>query len=183
MSPKYLPKHFTIVFTETLYIARTAVLRLRWCLKERVVINPTIVYVHRSNTRIILSPPECVAHSIAISLYHLLPHHSCRLPPPPTLPPHHSPSLAAGCGCSGGTGPDKAEKGYTAVLSLLLPAPSPPPRLMNNGGAKYIYLLTATAPWLSPKRPRHRAEVSEHPSSPRHPARDSLCPLLKSDAS
>lgn len=27
-------------------------------------------------------------------------------------------SLAAGCGCSGGTGPDKAEKGYTAVLSL-----------------------------------------------------------------
>lgn len=57
------------------------------------------------------------------------------------------PSLASGCGCSGcsgGLGPDEAEKGSTAVLSLWLP--SPPPHLMNNGRAKYIYLLTAPAP-------------------------------------
>lgn len=38
------------------------------------------------------------------------------MPSPPLPSPDHSP--AAGCGCSGGIGPDKAEKGYTAVLSL-----------------------------------------------------------------
>ena len=67
-----------------------------------------------------------------------------------TAPPH-SPSLASGCGyngCSGGLGPDEAEEGSTAVLSLWLAAPSPPPHIMNNGTEKYIYLLIALAPWL-----------------------------------
>lgn len=68
-------------------------------------------------------------------------------------PPPYSPSLVSGCGCSGcsgGLGPDEAEKGSTAVLSLWLPAPSPPPHIMNNGREKYIYLLIALAPWLGP---------------------------------
>lgn len=70
-----------------------------------------------------------------------------------TPPPHPpSPASGRGCsGCSGGPGPDEAEKGSTAVLSLWLP-PLPPYLLplMNNGGEKYIYLLTAPAPWLRP---------------------------------
>lgn len=84
-------------------------------------------------------------HYLSISLFHLTA--VARTPPP------LSPSLASGCGCSGcsgGLGPDEAEKGSTAVLSLWLPAPSPPPHIMNNGREKYIYLLIAPAPWLRP---------------------------------
>ncbi|CAB1453352.1 unnamed protein product [Pleuronectes platessa] len=45
--------------------------------------------------------------------------------PTPPRPPR-SPSPAPGCGCSGGLGPDEAEEGSTAALSLWLPAPSVP---------------------------------------------------------
>ncbi|KAG7510059.1 hypothetical protein JOB18_012144 [Solea senegalensis] len=69
---------------------------------------------------------------------------SAKLSPPYTTPPD-SPSLASGCGCNGGLGPDEAKEGSTAVLSLWL---LPPPCIMNNGTEKYIYLLIAPAPWL-----------------------------------
>lgn len=86
-------------------------------------------------------------------LLHYLPISLSHLTAVAGTPPPHSPSLASGCGCngcSGGLGPDEAEKGSTAVLSLWLPAPSPPPHIMNNGTEKYIYLLIAPAPWLRP---------------------------------
>lgn len=64
----------------------------------------------------------------------------------PTHPLLHRAVGAAGA--VGARAPARAEEGSTAVLSLWLPAPSPPPRIMNNGGEKYIYLLIAPAPWL-----------------------------------
>lgn len=65
---------------------------------------------HWSNVTHIIVPWMCRTFYCNISL---------SLAPTPQLPlpsPEHS--LAAGCGCSGGTSPDKAEKGSTAVLSL-----------------------------------------------------------------
>jgi len=72
-------------------------------------------------------------HYLSISLSH--PTAVARTPPPHPLSP-----------ASGGLGPDGAEKGSTAVLSLWLAAPSPPPHIMNNGTEKYICLLIAPAP-------------------------------------
>lgn len=90
----------------------------------------------------------CMCGATCISLYLPFCPHSCRPPPSSSSPPSSdSPSLACGCNeGSGGIGPDEAEKGSTAALSLWLPAPSPPPHIMNNGTEKYIYLLIASAP-------------------------------------
>lgn len=107
-------------------------------------------------------------------------------------PSPHPPSPASGCGCSGcsgGPGPDEAERGSTAVLSLWLPLL--PPHLlplMNNGGEKYIYLLTSPAPWLRPFSLSQSAAAQGpgfwtgpppclHPltASQCHPTHDCLC--------
>lgn len=98
-------------------------------------------------------------------------------------PPPHSPSLASGCGCSGcsgGLGPEEAEKGSTAVLSLWLPAPSPPPHLMNNGREKYILSFNSPSPLAETVQSgpnRHSTGLSEHPPTPCHttPPIDCLC--------
>lgn len=70
------------------------------------------------------------------------------------LVPHPThPLLHQGVGAVGAVGDlalTRPRRGSTAVLSLLLAAPSPPPCIMNNGTEKYIYLLIAPAPWLRP---------------------------------
>lgn len=87
---------------------------------------------------------------VALSLNLPLSPHSCH-PHSPTPPSVSYIRVHCGCtGCSGGLGPDEAKEGFTAVLSLWLPALSPPPHIMNNGTVKYIYLLIAPAPWLRP---------------------------------
>lgn len=112
-------------------------------------------------------------HYLSISLSHLT--------AVANTPPPHSPSLAGcGCsGCSGGLGPDEAERGSTAVLSLWLPAPSPPSHIMNNGREKYIYLLIAPAPWLKPfslAKPKGWRFWTPNPNPiPCHPTPDCLC--------
>lgn len=117
----------------------------------------------------------CVCGNTYCCIISLSPSLSSQLSPPL---PHHSPSLASGCGCSGcsgGLGPDEAEKGSTAVLSLWLPAPSPPPHIMNNGTEKYIYLLIAPAPWLRPFSLARTATAQGWGFWTPHPTRDCLC--------
>lgn len=120
---------------------------------------------------------SCVEiHAVALSFYLIL----CSTAVAP-ITPIHPPSLAEGCRCgvcSGGLGPDEAEKGATVELSRRLPAPSPTPHIMNNAIEKIHLSFNSPGPpaeMVQSVLNHHGTAVRFLNTSPHGPTRDCLC--------